>query len=254
MNRILLAMDEIDDHNELGDIFQEPAHFRPPSPQASVTNFTRLNGSLLTLHLPAEHSLWAHCLWNAGKAMANHIDSNPHLVNGKRVLELGAAAALPSLVCALNGATVISTDYPDPQLVLNIEKNACCNIPELLENGQFQARGFLWGDDCSPLIKHGKFDLILLADLIFNHSQHVKLLETCRDVLKKGGVVLTTFSHHLPQHKQKDLGFFAHAHAAGFSSECVRTETWPVMFEHDQGDRVERATVYLYRLSYAREE
>jgi nicotinamide N-methyltransferase len=45
------------------------------------------------------------------------------------VLELGAGAGLPSIVCALNGATqVVVTDYPDAELVENLEYNIThCN-------------------------------------------------------------------------------------------------------------------------------
>ena len=42
----------------------------------------------------------------------------------KTVLELGAGAGLPSLVCALNGASqTVVTDYPDPELVENLQYN-----------------------------------------------------------------------------------------------------------------------------------
>lgn len=40
------------------------------------------------------------------------------------MLELGAGAGLPSLVCALNGATqVVVTDYPDAELIENLRYN-----------------------------------------------------------------------------------------------------------------------------------
>jgi nicotinamide N-methyltransferase len=45
-------------------------------------------------------------------------------VKGKTVLELGAGAGLPSLVCALNGASqVVVTDYPDAELIENLRYN-----------------------------------------------------------------------------------------------------------------------------------
>lgn len=40
------------------------------------------------------------------------------------MLELGAGAGLPSLVCALNGASqVVVTDYPDADLIENLRYN-----------------------------------------------------------------------------------------------------------------------------------
>lgn len=40
------------------------------------------------------------------------------------MLELGAGAGLPSLVCAINGASqVVVTDYPDAELIENLRYN-----------------------------------------------------------------------------------------------------------------------------------
>jgi nicotinamide N-methyltransferase len=45
-------------------------------------------------------------------------------VKGRYVLELGAGAGLPSLVCAINGAVgVVVTDYPDSELIENLNYN-----------------------------------------------------------------------------------------------------------------------------------
>ena len=53
--------------------------------------------------------------------MEEHADE---LVKGKSVLELGAGAGLPSLVCAINGASqVVVTDYPDADLIENLRYN-----------------------------------------------------------------------------------------------------------------------------------
>jgi predicted nicotinamide N-methyase len=46
------------------------------------------------------------------------------VVHEKTVLELGAGAGLPSMICALNGAArVIVTDYPDVDLIDNLRFN-----------------------------------------------------------------------------------------------------------------------------------
>jgi nicotinamide N-methyltransferase len=68
-----------------------------------------LLGSLthLEINLVGSHSLWGHKLWNAGQAMSYYIDAHPTLCSGKNVLELGAAAGVPSLICALNAANMV---------------------------------------------------------------------------------------------------------------------------------------------------
>jgi nicotinamide N-methyltransferase len=239
------------------DMFAEPVDFRPPSPKPSMTSFQRSENAKigpqeLVVHLPPKHSLWAHRLWNAGKSMTNYLDSHPELYLGKNVLELGAAASLPSIVCAINGAKhVISTDYPDPTLLRNIEKNAQENIPDLL-NKTFFVRGFIWGrNECDldePLTTQGKFDLILLADLIFNHSQHENLLKSCQELLAPNGVVLTTYSHHVVKWAYRDNKFFEIAQEMGFECEKIIDEKWDPMFPDDVGDLDVRRTVHGWTL------
>jgi nicotinamide N-methyltransferase len=53
------------------------------------------------------------------------------------------------------------------------------------------------------------FDLVLLSDLVFNHSQHQALLNSCKDALGPEGVALCFYAHHrpTPQLIHKDEGF-----------------------------------------------
>jgi EEF1A N-terminal glycine/lysine methyltransferase len=75
------------------------------SPARTLSPFqTDISPQTLSLRLVGQHSLWAHHLWNAGRVLANYFDTHPSLVREKNVLELGAGAALPSLIAACNGA------------------------------------------------------------------------------------------------------------------------------------------------------
>lgn len=84
--------------------------------------------------------------------------------------------------------------------------------------------------------------------MIFNYSEHYNLLKTCQQVLANDGYILTTFSHHLPQHKQRDLKFFEIAVNMGFFVEELYNERVNVMFPEDEGDVYDRSTVFCYRL------
>ncbi|RKP12167.1 hypothetical protein BJ684DRAFT_11904, partial [Piptocephalis cylindrospora] len=173
----------------------EPEAYKVPEPEPTFVTFTREAAQVqagspeeLKLRLVGSHPLWGHLLWNAAKRFAWRLDGEKELVRGKRVLELGAAAGLPSLVAAANGAsTVVVTDYPDPDLMGNIQDNVQANFPELVESGVLVPKGYIWGQDVMPLMLEGSstgkpepFDVIILSDLLFNHSQHGNLLSTCK--------------------------------------------------------------------------
>ena len=85
----------------------------------------------ITVHLIASHhSLWGEHLWNASIVLADIYDEPEFVLEGKHVMELGAGAGLPGLICALNGAArVVITDYGtevDASLVEVIQQNSKC--------------------------------------------------------------------------------------------------------------------------------
>lgn len=188
--------------------------------------------------------------------MTNYLDMNIQLYKGKRVLELGAASSLPSIVACLNGASfTCSTDYPDISVLENIKENALINVPDAYRNGDFQVKGYIWGqkqhtlDDPIAKNESEKYDLILMADLIFNHNQHHQLLQSCRDLLKDDGKCLVTFTHHNPKWVDRDLRFFELCLEYGFEYVCLFKEKWCPMFVDDVGDEETRSLVFGYQLS-----
>ena len=247
----------IEDVSDCLDLFQEPKDFLPPPPPPQLKTFTRCsNQQNLTLSLVGNHSLWAHFIWNAGMSMANFFDSNPSLVENKRVLELGAAAALPSLICALNSASkVVMTDYPDPELISNIQLNVDTNL-SLQEKENVHVLGYQWGEDVEPLlnvIDGQKYHIVIMADLIFNHTEHIKLLKTCQQILDpKDGVVYVSFTHHVVKWADRDMKFFSLATEYGFEIEKLGQEKWNCMFPNDGGDEQVRSTVHKYKLSLSK--
>jgi hypothetical protein len=55
----------------------------------------------------------ASSLWDCGVILAKYLEKHPDLVCGKRVIELGAGRALPSIAAAALGAQVVITDASD---------------------------------------------------------------------------------------------------------------------------------------------
>ena len=97
------------------------------------------------------------------------------------------------------------------------------------------------------------FDVLILADLLFNHSEHEKLIKTVQLTLKKSPTAraYVFFTPYRPWLFEKDLAFFDLARAGG----CKVTKTFEkvmdkVMFEEDPGDELLRRTVFGYELSW----
>ncbi|MCJ1306827.1 nicotinamide n-methyltransferase, partial [Agyrium rufum] len=95
-----------DTEDELpSDLFQEPADYYPPEKPATFASYELVSGETLDLRLVGGNPLWGHMLWNAGKVTARYLEEHAEqLVKDKDVLELGAGAGLPSLVCQRRGA------------------------------------------------------------------------------------------------------------------------------------------------------
>jgi EEF1A N-terminal glycine/lysine methyltransferase len=101
------------------------------------------------------------------------------------------------------------------------------------------------------------FDTLILADLLFNHSEHVKLLRTIQETLSKwnpSAQALVFFTPYRPWLLEKDLAFFDLARDRGFNVEKLLEEKLEtVMFKEDQGDEDLRRTVFGYGLTWRNE-
>lgn len=212
--------------------------------------------------------MWAHHLWNASKVFASFFDENKDIVRNRTVLELGAGGALPSLIAAANGAAkVVITDYPDAELIDNIRYNVATN--NLMDDERVNVQGYIWGTSTDKLeqqLPEGQstFDVIILSDLVFNHSQHHAMLSTCRKLLTpKTGRAYVFYTHHRPHLAHKDLEFFniarrpyskdidpddREAMGYGFEVDHFIQKKMHVMFEEDPGDVETRATVHGWQL------
>ncbi|KAF8556676.1 nicotinamide N-methyltransferase [Imleria badia] len=254
----------------LGGVFTEPP--RPPTPDPTLSTYSRGPGQPdITIRLVGSHPLWGHHLWNAAVAFASYLDSHEELISNKFVLELGAGGGLPGIVSAQNGATkVVLTDYPDAALIENLAYNVRQNIREE-QRSNVLTKGYIWGKPVDTLIAAlpqdrescRGFDLIILSDLIFNHSQHDALLTSCELCLapisgkcndstslpKPPPCALVFYTHHRPHLAHRDLEFFTMARHRGWNCEEIYTKLFPPMFPEDPGDVEVRSTVHGWRLT-----
>ncbi|KAF2251172.1 hypothetical protein BU26DRAFT_592254 [Trematosphaeria pertusa] len=246
------------DPDGLVDLFQEPADYYQPEKVATFASHRLRSGTELSIRLVGHNPLWGHFLWNAGRTISTYLEERAsHLVQAKTVLELGAGGGLPSLVCALSGAAqVVVTDYPDADLIDNLRYNIthCSLLPA---RSNIVAEGYLWGAPTGDLTKHlsgcSAFDVLILADLLFNHSAHSQLVKTVQLMLKKSPTsrAFVFFTPYRPWLLEKDLAFFDLAREAGFTvTKTFEKLMDKVMFEEDPGDELLRRTVYGYELSW----
>jgi predicted nicotinamide N-methyase len=117
---------------------------------------------LLSLANSADHLPYGLLLWESSVGLAQRLAEEPSLVEGKRVLELGAGTGLPGLVARSLGACVWQTDQTEDVLkiaALNERENALAGIQ------RFRAD---WRDWVEP----ASFDVILGADILYDVAMY----------------------------------------------------------------------------------
>lgn len=260
--------DSGDESGPGGDLFAEPEGYYPPSPKPTKQTFTTRDGDVVDLHLVGYSPTEAHHLWNGSRVAAQYFEADPAgTVRGRNVLELGAGAGLPSLVAAALGASrVVMTDFPDADILATMDKNIaeCRIIPPAAAaaaGGEGEAtrktkadvivsKGFVWGFDPTPLLaelptSRPKFDVLILADLLFRHSEHGKLLDTIRDTMARdsGAKAYVFFTSYRPWLAHKDMAFFDLARERGFVvDKILERKMERPLFEDDPGDEEVRKT------------
>ena len=160
------------------------------------------------------------------------------------------------------------TDYPDEELIKNLEYNIeQCRalypfsstitievnyVQRRSTKAELHNQGYLWGAPL-PTNMLAKFDLLILADVVFNHTEHVKLVSSIHLMLrrKSNSRVLVFFTPYRPWLLEKDLEFFNFAKEGGFIVEKVlETVMEKAMFVDDRGDELLRRTVFGYELQW----
>ena len=277
--------EEEDEVGGLGTLFPDSSSDDEPEDEIKYDTYVRpLTGDELSLALVKKHhSLWGEFIYNAARVVADYIDMGKiELERGCHVLELGAGAGLPGVVCALHGAgTVVLSDYGsefDRGLVKAMDLNiatfatAGCSlysvpyiwgkgvdpllVPSLVTASSAGAgAGAGAGDDAANNGSNKLFDVVIMADCIFNRSEHKQLCWTLVHTLDKSNpraVCICSFSHHDPQYTEGDLNFLELAREAGLQCTLVGEEqrqSYPFV-EHDGMDE-KRGWVYVWAIKWA---
>ena len=160
----------------------------------------------------------------------------------------------------LGAEKVVVTDYPDGELIDNLQENIRTCEPLSKGATHVVAQGYLWGASPQPLLAHlpepsKRFDVLLLADLLFNHSCHGALVDTIVDTLARTreARALVFFTPYRPWLLERDLAFFEVCRGRGLGVEKVVEERLErVMFEGDRGDEELRRTVFGFEVRWGK--
>ncbi|KAD4178242.1 hypothetical protein R6Q59_021804 [Mikania micrantha] len=130
-------------------------------------------------------------MWDSGivlgKFLENAVETGLLVLQGKKVVEVGAGCGLVGCIAALLGSQVILTDMPDRLRLLkkNIEDNlygdvrGCATVNELI-----------WGDRPDPELVKPVPDFVIGSDVIYSEEAVTDLLETLVDLSGSGTTII----------------------------------------------------------------
>ncbi|KAG2419605.1 hypothetical protein HFD88_004401 [Aspergillus terreus] len=249
---------------DAGDMFKDPEGFYEPEPEPTFADHQMHSGDIVRVRLVGSHPLYGNLLWNAGRTSAHYIEERAHeLITGKDVLEIGAAAGVPSIVSAVKGArTAVMTDYPDPDLVENMRFNAASSAALIPAGSALHVDGYKWGNPVEPLLAYlpagaTGFDVLIMADVVYSHREHPNLIKTMQQTMKKtrDAVALVIFTPYQPYLLPKTEKFFPLAEENGFRVTKIFEKLMDdVLFENDPGDERLRRTVFGYEIRWAEDQ
>ncbi|PBK67448.1 hypothetical protein ARMSODRAFT_959032 [Armillaria solidipes] len=120
------------------------------------------------------NTLLADHLFSPSLFLAERIERALILMQGRRVVELGAGCALPSLLMstlAQPPSLVVVTDYPDDVIMKNLKENVNRNRSHVSYGCITCCQGYEWGTDTHSLLSlTGSeimgYDVVILSDLL----------------------------------------------------------------------------------------
>ena len=122
---------------------------------------------------------WATA-WPSGLSLAESLLGRP--LSGRRVLELGCGLALPSIVAAGSGASVLATDGTPDAVVFAAHNLALNDLEGEVAVVDWRA--------AEPLVERGPWDLVLAADVLYLSQNVQPLLRALPRLLAPGGTAI----------------------------------------------------------------
>ena len=159
---------------KLADVF-EGLHLYVPVPELVKPTYDQLLANDKSIRFP----FWAK-IWPSSIAMTSFLQSEPDLIQSKRVLELGAGIGMPSFFIAASCSEMIISDH-DTYAVELIEMNI-----KSLGLNHVKAMCLDWNDFPEDL----KADTLLLSDINYDPEQFQPLLNLIHQFVSNGATVV----------------------------------------------------------------
>jgi predicted nicotinamide N-methyase len=125
---------------------------------------------------------WAD-LWPSSVALARHVFEGEHIA-GRRAVELGCGVGLPSVIALARGADILATDHYEAALDFT-RYNALVNLGR-----ELRTRILDWHTPRTQGL--GYFDLVLVADVLYERRNVAALAALIPTLLTPGGEILLT--------------------------------------------------------------
>ena len=144
-----------------------------PLPRVEQIRLALINADFQTGPLPADvmhrvianPAYWAFC-WGSGLALARWLLSHPDFAAHKRIADVGCGCGIGAIAAKLAGASeVVACDNDSDALMVT------------RANAELNGVDFRYADDVNELCGH--FDLILMADVLYDKSNY-PLLQTVK--------------------------------------------------------------------------
>ncbi|PWN35733.1 uncharacterized protein FA14DRAFT_160760 [Meira miltonrushii] len=193
-------------------------------------------------------NIFAHRQWRAGMLLADLIWSQCIPLQDEIVGEFGAGTGLPSIASAKFGKArfTLSTDYDSPSLISILTKNVKDNVSTDQWQSRIRVIGHTWGksigdvEDAFPYsLKADKFDVLLLADCIWDDLSHNWLIKSIVHLLAKNQDSRVYMVSGLHTGREKIIAFIRRMHKAGLKltqfpqTSRMEQSLWPALEEDE---------------------
>ncbi|GAA5869858.1 hypothetical protein JCM3774_000515 [Rhodotorula dairenensis] len=203
-------------HGVAGHRFLYAGPLRSPTPILLELPVPRHSGPAVAAENELREERYANYVWNASVVLADKVAECEIDVKGRKVLELGCGLGLPSIVAARMGAQqVVLTDYDDPAGLQDTRRAVEEALASPLRE-RCVVVGHTWGESIAPILQAlPSYELVLVADCVWDRSLHGPLIQTLRTLLESSPGAVVHFSSGFHTGRGTVAEFLARAARAG---------------------------------------